>query len=605
MCGIVGFTGKKNAAEFLTDGLERLEYRGYDSAGIAVLNGEIEVFKTEKRVETLKNCLPENLGANIGIGHTRWATHGAPTVENAHPHLSQNGKFAVVHNGIIENYAELRAELETEGVIFSSETDTEVVPQLLEKYYTGNLKETVFRVLNRLEGSYALGILCSDNPDTLVAAKQFSPLIIGLQEDYNIIASDICAIIPHTNKALYLEDGDTAFITPFKTEVLNRGGSYASRKISVLDFTAESAQKEGYEHFMLKEIMEQPDAVRRTLEGRLKDSGISFDNLNLDTKMLRNLSRIQIVACGSAYHAGMVGKYVLEETLRIPVDVDIASEFRYRNPVVNKNTLTIVISQSGETADTLAAALQAKKQGSYVLAIVNVVASSIAKMADGVIYTYAGPEIAVATTKGYSTQIVQLYLLALLIAEKLETLSHERISEAIESLKLLPEAIESALKEAENIKKLASVTNSDNSVFFIGRNIDYAVALEGSLKLKEISYIHSEAYPAGELKHGTIALIEEGTDVFALCACERLNEKMLSNIKEVSARGARVIACLSDQNSSIKKEVQAVINIPKTDPLFSASTEVIPFQLFAYYTALSKGCDIDKPRNLAKSVTVE
>ena len=604
MCGIVGFSGKNKSAKFLIDGLERLEYRGYDSAGIAVLNDKTAVFKTDKRVKTLKELIDESLTANVGIGHTRWATHGAPTEANAHPHLSQNEKFAVVHNGIIENYAELRLELENEGVCFRSETDTEVIPQLLEKYYTGNLKETVFRVLSRLEGSYALGIICVDCPDTLVAVKQFSPLIIGLAEDCNIIASDISAIIPQTNKALYLEDGDTAFITSRKVEILNRGNA-AQRKISTLDFTVESAQKGGFEHFMLKEIMEQPAAVRRTLEGRIKEGKVCFDNLNLTLEMLENISRIQIVACGSAYHAGMVGKYVLEETLRIPVDVDIASEFRYRNPVISKNTLTIVISQSGETADTLAAAKEAKNRGSYVLAIVNVVASSIAKMADGVIYTYAGPEIAVATTKGYSTQIVQLYLLAIMFAEKLGTMDKQRIAQALESLKKLPEAIETALLEAENIKKLAEKINPQKSVFFIGRNIDYAVALEGSLKLKEISYIHSEAYPAGELKHGTIALIEEGTDVMALCGCDRLFEKMLSNIKEVRARGANVTACVTGNNTKIHKEVQNIIKIPEVDALFMASIEVIPFQLFAYYTALIGGCDIDKPRNLAKSVTVE
>ena len=604
MCGIVGFSGKNKSAKFLIDGLERLEYRGYDSAGIALLNDKTEVFKTDKRVKALKDLVDESFTANVGIGHTRWATHGAPTVANAHPHLSQNAKFAVVHNGIIENYANLRFKLENEGVCFESETDTEVIPQLLEKLYTGNLKETVFRVLSRLEGSYALGIICADYPDTLVAVKQFSPLIIGLAEDCNIIASDISAIIPHTNKALYLEDGDTAFITPQKVEILNRGNA-AQRKISTLDFTVESAQKDGFDHFMLKEIMEQPAAVRRTLEGRIKEGKVYFDNLNLTSQMFQNISHIQIVACGSAYHAGMVGKYVLEETLRIPVDVDIASEFRYRNPVISKNTLTIVISQSGETADTLAAAKEAKKHGSYVLAIVNVVASSIAKMADGVIYTYAGPEIAVATTKGYSTQIVQLYLLALMFAEKLETMSNQRIAEALDSLKKLPEAIETALLEAENIKKLAEEINARKSVFFIGRNIDYAVALEGSLKLKEISYIHSEAYPAGELKHGTIALIEEGTNVMALCGCERLFEKMLSNIKEVRARGAKVTACVTDENLKIQKDVQNIIKIPEVDSLFIASIEVIPFQLFAYYTALIGGCDIDKPRNLAKSVTVE
>lgn len=605
MCGIVGFTGKTAAAHFLTDGLERLEYRGYDSAGIALLTHNFKVFKTAERVKTLKASLPENETGTIGIGHTRWATHGAPTVTNAHPHLSQNGKFAVVHNGIIENYAELRAELESEGVKFLSQTDTEVIPQLLEKYYNGNLKETVAKVLKRLKGSYALGILCTDAPDTLIAAKHFSPLVIGLCEGSNIIASDICAIIPYTKNVLYLEDGETAFISPEKTEITGGEGNIIERKISVIDFSIDAAQKEGYDHFMLKEIMEQPDSVRRTLEGRIKNGKVCFDRLDISPEIIKNLNRIQIVACGSAYHAGMVGKYVFEETLRIPVDVDIASEFRYRNPVIDKNTLTIVISQSGETADTLAAAMEAKKRGSYILAIVNVVASSIAKAADGVIYTYAGPEIAVATTKGYTTQLVQLYLIALMLAEKLGTLSEERINNALCAISKLPEAIEKALAEAESIKKLVKEMKSTDDIFFIGRNLDYAVSLEASLKLKEISYIHSEAYASGELKHGTIALIEEGTRVIALCASMRLFEKQLSNIKEVRARGAEVIACISEANDAIKSEVQGIILIPETDPLFIASVEVIPFQLYAYYTALLRGCDIDKPRNLAKSVTVE
>ena len=605
MCGIVGFSGKTAAAKLLRQGLERLEYRGYDSAGIALLDKEIKVFKTDKRVKSLETLIPENEKSRVGIGHTRWATHGAPNVENAHPHLSQNGKFAVVHNGIIENYSELKEILQIEGFEFKSQTDTEVIPQLFEKNYNGNLKETVLSVLKMLKGSYALGILCSDYPDTIVAAKHFSPLIIGVGEGCNYIASDVCAVIENTKQVIYLKDDETAFITDKNISIFNLSGEIKSPEISLIDFDINAAQKQGYDHFMLKEIMEQPEALRRTLEGRIKNSSVCFEGIDLNASIWDNIRKIQIVACGSAYHAGIVGKYVLEETLRIPVDVDVASEFRYRNPVVDENTLTIVISQSGETADTLAAAQEAKKRGSYILAIVNVVASSIAKAADSVIYTHAGPEIAVATTKGYSTQLVQLYLIAFMLAEKLGTLSKEKIADALSKLQKLPDMIDTALLEKENIKKLVESKRTVEDIFFIGRNIDYAVSLEASLKLKEISYIHSESYASGELKHGTIALIEEGTRVIALCANQSLFEKQLSNIKEVCARGAEVIACVSKDNPALESEVQEIIRIPEVYPLFIASVEVIPFQLYAYYTALLKGCDIDKPRNLAKSVTVE
>ncbi len=605
MCGIVGFTGRTAAAELLCKGLESLEYRGYDSAGIALLDQKIICYKTDKRVESLKAMMNGENNAKIGVGHTRWATHGAPTVANAHPHLSQNGKFAVVHNGIIENYLELKNELEAEGVKFTSQTDTEVVAQLLQKHYNGNLKETVNSVLKLLRGSYALGILCDDFPDTIVAAKHFSPLVIGVGEDCNFIASDICAVIENTKRVIYLDDDQTAYITHSSIDIYDFVGKSVEPKIDKIDFDIGAAQKQGYAHFMLKEIMEQPEAVRRSLEGRIKNSSVVFEGIDLGEPIWSNIDRIQIVACGSAYHAGVVGKYVLEEALRIPVDVDIASEFRYRNPVVNNRVLTVVISQSGETADTLAAAKEAKARGSYVLAIVNVVASSIAKSADSVIYTYAGPEIAVATTKGYSTQLIQLYLIALMLAEKLGTMSKVKIANALSELQKLPEAIETALSEKENIKKLVESKRTVEDVFFIGRNIDYAVSLEASLKLKEISYIHSESYASGELKHGTIALLEEGTRVIALCANQALLEKQLSNIKEVRARGAEVIACVSDKTKAILSEVQGVISIPMVYPFFTASVEVIPFQLYAYYTALLKDCDIDKPRNLAKSVTVE
>ncbi|MBR7131930.1 MAG: glutamine--fructose-6-phosphate transaminase (isomerizing) [Clostridia bacterium] len=607
MCGIVGFAGKSAAKDFLFEGLHRLEYRGYDSAGIALLNQDkFNIYKTVERVQALKAIKGfDNDGGALGIGHTRWATHGAPSVENAHPHTSENMKFAVVHNGIIENYASLKAELEAEGISFKSQTDTEVIPQLLQKYYEGNLIEAVREVTARLEGSYALGIICTDFPDTLVAAKHFSPLIIGLGEDANIIASDVTAIVSHTKKVLYIEDGETALITPNSVTVYSADGTALERTPSVVGWDVAAAEKGGYEHFMMKEIHEQPDAVSQTVESRIRGREIVFEDIKLNGESLKNINRISIIACGSAYHAGMVGKYVLEETLRIPTEVDLASEFRYRNPIVDEKTLTIVISQSGETADTLAALKEAKKRGSHVLSIVNVVGSSIAKASDDVIYTWAGPEIAVATTKGYSTQLSVLYLFAVWAARMLGTMESEKIEALFDELRLLPKKIKRVIEAEPIIKQAAKKCGNPHSLFFIGRNTDYAVALEASLKLKEISYIHSEAYAAGELKHGTISLIEEGRTVIALCACERLFDKLLSNVKEVRARGADVLACATEGNTVIEAEAQEVIYIPKTHPLLSASLEVIPFQLYAYYAALYNGCDIDKPRNLAKSVTVE
>ena len=608
MCGIVGFTGKKQATPFLLEGLHRLEYRGYDSAGVAtVIGNKFEIHKTVERIESLKKQTDNGKtveGFN-GIGHTRWATHGVPSYENAHPHTSATSKFAVVHNGIIENYSLLKSQLEKEGIKFKSETDTEVVPQLLEKYYTGNLLETVNKVTKMLEGSYALGILCTDFPETLVAVKRFSPLIIGICEDANIIASDVTAIVSHTKKVLYIEDGETAVLTPEKVELYNENGEMIERELSVVGWDVAAAEKGGYEHFMMKEIMEQPRAVSQTIESRIKDNEIVFEDLKLDAEMLKKINRIVIIACGSAYHAGIVGKYVFEELLRIPTEVDLASEFRYRNPIIDPKTLTVVISQSGETADTLAALKEARNKGSHVVSIVNVVGSSIAKASDDVIYTWAGPEIAVATTKGYSTQLSVIYLLAIWAARKLKSVDDERIENLFNSLRKLPEDIEEVLKSETKIKEMAKKIGNPESLFFIGRNIDYAVALEASLKLKEISYIHSEAYAAGELKHGTISLIEDGRVVIALCGYENLFEKMLSNIKEVSARGAYVIACADENNTEIEKQAQEVFFIPKTDPLLMASLEVVPFQIYAYYVSFYKGCDIDKPRNLAKSVTVE
>ena len=608
MCGIVGFTGKTQAAGFLLEGLERLEYRGYDSAGIAVLeNGGIHIEKTTERIRDLieKTDNGSTVNGTIGIGHTRWATHGAPCTKNAHPHVSSDGKFAVVHNGIIENYMALRDSLKADGVEFASETDSEVVPQLLAKFYKGDLFEAVSKTVAQLEGSYALGIICTDCPDTLVAVRKFSPLIIGLSKDANYIASDVTAIVSHTRDILYIEDGEIAVLTPDGVKLYDSDKNELHRSATVINWDVAAAEKGGYDHFMMKEIMEQPNAVKQTIESRIKGREIVFEGLKLTKEKLKTINRIEIVACGSAYHAGMVGKYVLEEMLRIPTSIDYASEYRYRNPIVDDKTLTIIISQSGETADTLAALKEAKKRGSHTLSIVNVVGSSIANASDDVIYTWAGPEIAVATTKGYTTQLSVIYLIAVWAARILKTMDSDRLEKIFDDICRLPELIEKVILSEPKIKEMAKHCGDPKSLFFIGRNIDYAVSLEASLKLKEISYIHSEAYAAGELKHGTISLIEEGRTVIALAAYEGLFEKLLSNVKEVKARGAYVIACATEGHTEIAKEAEEVIYIPKIDPLLLATLEVVPFQIYSYYVALYKGCDIDKPRNLAKSVTVE
>lgn len=608
MCGIVGFTGKNQAAGFLLEGLERLEYRGYDSAGIAVLeNGGIHIEKTTERIKNLieKTDNGSTVNGTIGIGHTRWATHGAPCTKNAHPHVSSDGKFAVVHNGIIENYMALRDSLKADGVEFASETDSEVVPQLLAKFYKGDLFEAVSKTVAQLEGSYALGIICTDCPDTLIAVRKFSPLIIGLSKDANYIASDVTAIVSHTRDILYIEDGEIAVLTPDGVKLYDSDKNELHRSAAVINWDVAAAEKGGYDHFMMKEIMEQPNAVKQTIESRIKGREIVFEGLKLTEEKLKTINRIEIVACGSAYHAGMVGKYVFEEMLRIPTSIDYASEYRYRNPIVDDKTLTIIISQSGETADTLAALKEAKKRGSHTLSIVNVVGSSIANASDDVIYTWAGPEIAVATTKGYTTQLSVIYLIAVWAARILKTMDSDRVEKIFDDICRLPELIEKVILSEPKIKEMAKHCGDPKSLFFIGRNIDYAVSLEASLKLKEISYIHSEAYAAGELKHGTISLIEEGRTVIALAAYEGLFEKLLSNVKEVKARGAYVIACATEGHTEIAKEAEEVIYIPKIEPLLLATLEVVPFQIYSYYVALFKGCDIDKPRNLAKSVTVE
>lgn len=609
MCGIVGFAGRQPAAPLLLDGLAKLEYRGYDSAGIALAGTVgIEVAKYKGRLSILRENIQngERMPETTGIGHTRWATHGKPSDENSHPHRSQSGKFAVVHNGIIENYVRLKQELIEEGVEFLSETDTEVVAHLLEKYYDGDFFAAVRATVARLEGSYALGILCADCPSELIAVRNASPLIVGLADIGNFIASDIPAVLPYTRRILQLSDHEMARLTDSFVQVYDAQGAPIEKQEIVVDWDVSSAEKGGYDHFMIKEIMEQPTALHATISPRLDENGgIVLDGIQLTADQLRQINRIFIVACGSAYHAGVVGKYVLEKLTRIPVEADLASEFRYREPIVDEHSLVIIISQSGETADTLAGLREAKKRGARVLSIVNVVGSSIASESDDVLYTWAGPEISVATTKAYSTQLTMLYLLAFDIARKLGRIDEAEECRLLDELNRLPETVETILRQAPVIQRLAQRYAYLEHAYFIGRNLDYAVALEASLKLKEISYIHSEAYAAGELKHGTISLIEDGTFVVALACCEKLVDKTMSNVKEVKARGAEVLMVTTEDAAHLLPEVDHVLYIPKTDPLLTASLEVVPLQLLGYYIALARGCDIDKPRNLAKSVTVE
>ena len=608
MCGIVGYVGRQEAAPILLEGLKTLEYRGYDSAGVAVQkDGAIHMVKASGMIRNL--CEKTHDGADlrgcIGIGHTRWATHGAPTDVNAHPHVSNDGKFAIVHNGIIENYLELREMLLAKGYVFHSETDTEVVVHLIDMYYDGNLKETVMRATARLEGSYVLGILCADEPDRLFVAKNGGPMILGVGAGENFFASDVTALVSHTKNVIYIDDGEFAELTADHLAVYDCTGQPIQKKISRVIWDIEAAEKGGYDHFMLKEIMEQPRALKATIEPRVRNNQIVFDELKLTDEQLRKINKIMITACGSAYYAGQAGKYVLEKLTKIPVETDLASEFRYRDPIVDEHTLMIIISQSGETADTIAAMKEAKSKGAHVLAIVNVVGSTIAKLADDVIYTWAGPEIAVATTKGYTTQVSVLYLLAVYVAEKLGRLSREEAAKLTDDITMLPQQIQRAIDLNPQIAQLAERYKKNPSLFFIGRNVDYAVCLEGSLKLKEISYLHSEAYAAGELKHGTIALIDEGRLVICLACYEPLFDKTMSNVKEVKARGARVLGVALEGNRAIYTEADDVIVVPRTNPLFNVPAEIVPLQLFAYYVAKANGCSIDKPKNLAKSVTVE
>ncbi len=613
MCGIVGYIGAQQAAPILLDGLSKLEYRGYDSAGICVFSDTgFQIAKTKGRLAALCEMTEDGstITGTLGIGHTRWATHGAPSNENSHPHLSANGKICVVHNGIIENYLVLKEFLLAQGKTFSSDTDTEVAANLLEYYYEqeGNLRAAACRAVKELSGSYALGILCTDYPDSMLAIKKDSPLIFGFGKGENFIASDVPAILRYTREVVYLNDGDMVEFTANSVSFFDAQGNAVGKTPEHITWEMSAAEKCGYPHFMMKEIHEQPKALRDTISPRIKDGRVVLNELTLSPDYLRGVRRIYIVACGSAYYVGCLGKYILEKTCRIPVEPILASEFRYSEPVLGDDTLVIIISQSGETADTLAALREANTLGARTLAIVNVVGSAISKAAHDVIYTWAGPEIAVATTKAYSTQLSVLYLIALYMGDILGTLSNEEYNAMLEALIRLPDRLSEILTEENltSIKALADECKDHHDVFFIGRNLDSATCLEGSLKLKEIAYVHSEAYAAGELKHGPISLIENNTLVIAVAGVPALFEKTMSNVKEVKARGAKVLG-LTTMNfaEEIKKTVDCCLLVPQTHPLLQPSLNVVPLQIFSYYVALARGCDVDKPRNLAKSVTVE
>ena len=608
MCGIIGYIGEKQAAPILLEGLSKLEYRGYDSAGIAVFSGDkIDVKKSRGRLSVLSEMTDggKSVTGTAGIGHTRWATHGEPSDVNSHPHLSSSGRFAIVHNGIIENYIPLKKKLIDKGFEFISETDTEVVAHLIEYYYNGDILEAVIKVIERVNGSYALGILSLDNPDQFIAVRKSSPLIVGLGEGENFIASDVTAILNHTRNIYYLEDNEIVVLKKDSVKVYNLDREEVKKDVFTVNWDISAAEKGGYEHFMMKEIEEQPRALRETISPRIQGGKIVLDDIALSAEDIKKINKIFIIACGSAYHVGMVGKYIIEKLCRKPVEAIVASEFRYCDPIIGENDLAIIISQSGETADTIAALKEAKQNGARTIGIVNVVGSTIANLSDDVLYTWAGPEIAVATTKAYSTQLSVMYLLAAYMADKLGTISAEYYDRLVEGIEKLPDQVAALLKGKDKVQYLASKFFNCHSIFFIGRNLDYAVSLEGSLKLKEISYIHSEAYAAGELKHGTISLIEDGTLVIALATCSKLFEKTVSNIKEVKARGAVVIGVAKDSENHKEDAGDYVIELPDTEEILMPSLTVIPLQLFGYYVASLKGCDIDKPRNLAKSVTVE
>ena len=611
MCGITGYIGWEEAAPILLEGLSKLEYRGYDSAGIAVYgNGKINIAKAKGRLKVLEDLVHADgtIKGNLGIGHTRWATHGEPNVTNAHPHTNADRTITVVHNGIIENYRALKERLIRHGYVFESETDTEVIAHLLDYYYkkyNGSPLETVTKLVTRIEGSYALGIIFSDTPDTLYAARKDSPLVIGIGDGCSYIASDAPAILKRTRDVIYIDNLEVAEIKADSVKVYNIDGDLMEKEIHHIEWDIEAAEKNGFEHFMLKEIYEQPRALNDTISPRIRDGKVILDELEMSDEEIKALSRIYIVACGSAYHVGVCGRYVMESLAGIPVEVDIASEFRYRDPILDKNSICIIISQSGETADSLAALREAKRKGIKTVGVVNVLGSTIARESDRVIYTYAGPEIAVATTKAYSAQLAVMYMLAIKFAEVRGRIDDARARSLVKELQSLPEKIAEILGDKEKIQMFASKWYNNRNVFFIGRGLDYAAALEGSLKLKEISYIHSETYAAGELKHGTISLIEDGTLVITCATQPDLFDKMTSNMVEVQSRGAVILAVTAPENTALINSAENVVVLPETDPLFAVSVEVVPLQLLAYYVSLAKGLDVDKPRNLAKSVTVE
>ncbi|MBR0383654.1 MAG: glutamine--fructose-6-phosphate transaminase (isomerizing) [Eubacteriaceae bacterium] len=607
MCGIVGYIGNQPAQKILINGLSKLEYRGYDSAGIAVYNeGKINIEKKKGRLQNLENRLNDHaLSGVVGIGHTRWATHGEPSDTNVHPHASIDGNIAVVHNGIIENYMALKESLIAKGHMFRSDTDTEVVAHLIDMYYEGDIVAAVIKAVKALKGSYSLGILCAKEPEKLIAVRKDSPLIVGIGDNENFIASDIPAILSYTRDVYLLDNDEIAILENNHVTVLDRYGEKVGKQVFKVDWDPGDAEKGGYDHFMLKEINEQPKALRDVLSGRCFHDHVSLDQIHLTKNDLDKISRIQIIACGTAYHAALVGRYLIEKYARITVETETAAEYRYCDPIVDEKTMMIVISQSGETADTLAALRLAKTQGARVVAITNVVGSSIAREADDVLYTNAGPEIAVASTKAYVTQVACMMLFAMELGRLNGHLSDEKITELSEALSSTPELVEEALKQQKALKQLAIDHFKVNDAYFIGRGLDYYTCMEGSLKMKEVSYIHSEAYPAGELKHGAIALIEEGSLVIALCTQENVFDKMLSNIKEVKARGAFVLAIAQSHHPEISSEVDQVFFLPDGEETLSAINAVVYLQIFAYYLAVARGCDVDKPKNLAKSVTVE
>lgn len=608
MCGIVGYIGEEQAAPILLDGLSKLEYRGYDSAGMAVYNGEeIEVIKSKGRLKVLSELTHDGsaMPGMLGIGHTRWATHGEPSDINAHPHFNKEESIVVVHNGIIENYLKLKKKLEQKGYKFISDTDTEVIAHLLDYYYTGNPLQAVTKIMHRMEGSYALGIIFKDHPTELYAVRKDSPLIVGHTKSGNIIASDVPAVLKYTRDVFFIENEEIVRMTGEAMEFFTVDEEPLEKESARIEWDVNAAEKGGYEHFMLKEMYEQPKAITDTFSPRIKDGKIVIEELNMSDEDIKAIKKIMIVACGSAYHTGVTSKYIFEGLARIPVEVDLASEFRYRDPLLEEGTLVVIVSQSGETADSLAALREAQARGAKVLGIVNVVGSSIAREADNVMYTWAGPEIAVATTKAYTAQLIAQYLLAMKFAYVRGKLDDSELSEMIDDMRKLPAQVEMLLNNKQKIQKFANRYLAARDIFFIGRGIDYAISLEGSLKLKEISYIHSEAYAAGELKHGTISLIEEGTLVAAVLTQEDLYKKMISNMVEVKTRGAFVLAVTNTGNTEVEKAADYVIYIPKTNKYFTNSLAIIPLQLFGYYVSIGRGCDVDKPRNLAKSVTVE